>query len=56
MYEIRPNHFSEMQKDALMQIQVLTIRTLNLFNFNFQSLKVVSRYRDPQFQVTENLC
>ena len=24
--------------------------------FNFQSLKVLSRYLDPQFQVTENLC
>ena len=26
-----------------------------LFNLNFQSLEVVSRYRDPQLQVTENL-
>ena len=26
-----------------------------LFNFNFQSLEVVSRYRDTQLQVTENL-
>ena len=25
-------------------------------NLNFQSLAVVSRYRDPQLQVTENLC
>ena len=27
-----------------------------LFNLNFQSLEVVSRYRDPQIKVTENLC
>ena len=26
-----------------------------LFNLNFHSLEVVSRYRDPQVQVTENL-
>ena len=25
-------------------------------NLNCQSLEVVSRYRDPQLQVTENLC
>ena len=25
------------------------------FNLNFQPLEVVSRYRDPQLQVTENL-
>ena len=28
----------------------------DLFNLNFQSLEVVSRYRDPQLRVTENLC
>ena len=27
-----------------------------LRNLNFQSLEVVFRYRDPQLQVTENLC
>ena len=27
-----------------------------LINLNFQSLEVVSRYRDPQLQVTENVC
>ena len=27
----------------------------DLFNLNFQSLDVVSRYRDTQLQVTENL-
>ena len=27
-----------------------------LFNLNFQSLVVVSRYRDTQLQVTENVC
>ena len=27
-----------------------------IFNLNFKSLEVVSRYRDPQLQVTENLC
>ena len=27
-----------------------------LINFNFQTLEVVSRYRDPQPQVTENYC
>ena len=27
-----------------------------IFNLNFQSLEVVSRYRDTQLQVTENLC
>ena len=28
----------------------------DLRNFNFQPREVVSRYRDPQLQVTENLC
>ena len=31
-------------------------QSTEIFNFNFQSLVVVSRYRDPQLQVTENLC
>ena len=31
-------------------------QSTELFNLNFQSLEVVSRYRDPQLQVTENLC
>ena len=30
--------------------------TTELFNLNFQSLEVVSRYLDPQLQVTEKLC
>ena len=29
-------------------------RNNKLHNLNFQSLEVVSRYRDPQLQVTEN--
>ena len=36
---------------------MLTLRSLTeLLNFNFQSLEVVSRYRDTQLQVIENLC
>ena len=27
-----------------------------LFNLNFRSLKVVSRYRDPQHRMNEHLC
>ena len=34
----------------------LSTLSTELFNLNFQSLEAVSRYRDPQFQVTENLC
>ena len=34
----------------------ITPTALDLFNLNFQSLEVVSRYRDPQLQVTENYC
>ena len=30
--------------------------TTEIFNLNFQSLEVVSRYRDPQLQVTEKVC
>ena len=30
-------------------------QSTEIFNFNFQSLAVVPRYRDPQLQVTENL-
>ena len=30
--------------------------TAKLFNLNFHSLEVVSRWRDPQLQVSENLC
>ena len=33
---------------------ILTPRNTELFNLNFQALEVVSRYRDPQLQVTEN--
>ena len=32
------------------------LKSTGLFNLNFQSLEVVSRYRDTQLQVTENLC
>ena len=35
---------------------ILNPRSTELFNVNFLSLEVVSRYRDPQLQVTENLC
>ena len=35
---------------------MLNPQSTELFNLNFRSLKVVSRYRDPQLQVTENLC
>ena len=40
---------------------VLEFQTVNpwsteIFNSNFQSLEVVSRYRDPQLQVTEFFC
>ena len=34
----------------------LTLKSTELRNLNFQPLEVVSRYRDPQLQVTENLC
>ena len=29
-------------------------KSTELFNLNFQPLEVVSRYRDPQLQVTKN--
>ena len=32
----------------------LTPFSAELINLNFQPLEVVSRYRDPQFQVAEN--
>ena len=32
----------------------LYTQSTELFNLNFQSLEVVSRYRDPRLQVTEN--
>ena len=38
------------------QTQYINLQSTELFNFNFQSLKVVSRKRDPQLQVTENMC
>ena len=31
------------------------MKCTELFNSNFQSLEVMSRYRDTQLQVTENL-
>ena len=34
----------------------VTIINKYLLNLNFQSLEVVSRYRDTQLQVTENVC
>ena len=37
-------------------LAVLTSRALSYFNLIFQSLEVVSRYRDTQLQVTENVC
>ena len=33
----------------------ITPWNIDLFYLNFQLLEVVSRYRDPQLQVTENL-
>ena len=35
---------------------ILTLRTRRLKKLSFHPLKIVSRYRDPQLQVTENLC
>ena len=32
------------------------LQSTDPFDLNFQSLEVVSRYRDTQLQVTENLC
>ena len=32
----------------------LNLLTAKLFNFNFHPLEVVSRWRDPQLQVSEN--
>ena len=34
---------------------VQKLQYLAFFNLNFQSLEVVSRYRDPQLQATENM-
>ena len=33
---------------------LINLLTAKLFNLNFHSLEVVSRWRDPQFQVSEN--
>ena len=40
------------------EVGILTLNPLStrLRNLNFQPLEVVSRYRDPQLQMTENLC
>ena len=37
-------------------MRVLNPYSTELFNLHFQSLEFVSRYRDPQLQVIENLC
>ena len=34
----------------------LNPQNTEIFNLNFQSIEVVSRYTDTQLQVTENLC
>ena len=39
----------------LAPVTILTPRKLS-YSFIFQSLEVVSRYRDTQLQVTEKLC
>ena len=46
---------------AVQSLPLLSVRILNpwnteICNLNFLSLEVVSRYRDTQLQVTENLC
>ena len=38
----------------LRMIAPLTLSTAKLFNLNFHPLEVVSRWRDPQLQVSEN--
>ena len=35
-------------------VTILNPLTANLFNLNFHPLEVVSRWRDPQLQVSEN--
>ena len=36
------------------KIQRLNPLTAKLFNFNFHPLEIVSRWRDPQLEVSEN--
>ena len=41
-----------------LRIMLIAVNPLitELFNLNFQSLEVVSRYRDAHVQVTDNFC
>ena len=46
------NHFS-LQK-GLFEVLIIDPLTAKLFNLNFHPLEAVSRWRDPQLQVSEN--
>ena len=50
-----PSKISELSllRDPVHTVDISPWST-ELYNLNFQSLEVVSRYRDPQPQVTEN--
>ena len=49
-------HIVELKRDALKMLRFERINPLSseMLNLNFQSLEVVSRYRDTHIQVTEN--
>ena len=42
--------------DYYYKINIINPYSTELFDLNFQSLKVVSHYRETRLQVTENLC
>ena len=45
-------------KNLTVEFQLVSLMGVEMVGhlYKFQSLDVVSRYRDPQLQVTENLC
>ena len=51
-HRLRPGSF--MHNRGLYPIRLLIPLTAKLLNLNFHPLEVVSRWRDPQLQVSEN--
>ena len=46
----------KLRKQLIVNENIINPYNTELFILNFQSPEVVSRHRDPQLQVTENLC
>ena len=55
MHLVNSPKYSTLSQTTPTQLLWVNLLTAKLFNFNFYPLEGVSRWRDPQLQVSENI-